>query len=488
MLVLRSAQPAAGRVCIGCSEGPAAPIFLLRHDVHLPDDGEVEVRCRIERLPLPAGPVLPVGRRVPRPRRAARLAAGGVVRRGRPRPRRRPARHRPPVAGPRRRPLGRRHAVRCAVHRRTGPRCCSSACPPASAVRPGRWRPSCRPSAASPTGSSPARRRDGSSSWSRTRAAPSGTCRSCPSAGASGRCAGRGRRCGSPRSPSGTAGELAAIHANGLKELSLSLPAAFVSRVPLVVWVHNFALPPSVRWFGWLWRLVLPRCDVRWAAVSPLARDLAVDAGLATADEVEIVPNPIDPDDVVAPEHLGGDPVTVAYLGAPRQYKGFDLLPDIIAELGDRVPVRWLVFSRQTDDDLDATWQRLRAMAGNGRRVDRGQVPRRARRCTPVVTSSCARRCSTRSAGWRPRRCSTASPSSAATCRRSATCSATTRPGCSSRSATPTAAATAVGRLVRTTRCGPASARPAAPGGGLRPGDRAPAAPRPLRDHVRADA
>ena len=55
MLVLRSAQPAAGRVCIGCSEGPAAPIFLLRHDVHLPDDGEVEVRCRIDHLPLPRG-------------------------------------------------------------------------------------------------------------------------------------------------------------------------------------------------------------------------------------------------------------------------------------------------------------------------------------------------------------------------------------------------------------------------------------------------
>jgi ABC-type polysaccharide/polyol phosphate transport system ATPase subunit len=54
-LVLRSAQPAAGRVCIGCSEGPAAPIFLLRHDVHLPDDAEVELRCRIERLPLPRG-------------------------------------------------------------------------------------------------------------------------------------------------------------------------------------------------------------------------------------------------------------------------------------------------------------------------------------------------------------------------------------------------------------------------------------------------
>ncbi|MET0146510.1 MAG: ABC transporter ATP-binding protein [Ilumatobacteraceae bacterium] len=54
-LVLRSSQPAAGRVCIGCSEGPASPIFLLRHDIHLPDDGEVEAHCHIEHLPLPRG-------------------------------------------------------------------------------------------------------------------------------------------------------------------------------------------------------------------------------------------------------------------------------------------------------------------------------------------------------------------------------------------------------------------------------------------------
>jgi glycosyltransferase involved in cell wall biosynthesis len=169
--------------------------------------------------------------------------------------------------------------------------------------------------------------------------------------------------------------QLTAIHANGLKELSLSLPAALFSRVPLVVWVHNFAIPPSVRWFGWLWRLVLPRCHVRWAAVSVLARDLAVDARLASADEIEIVPNPIDPDDVVAPEHLGGGPVSVAYVGAPRQYKGFDLLPDIIAALGDQVPVRWLVFSRQTDADLDSTWQRLQAIAGNGHLSIEGKFP-----------------------------------------------------------------------------------------------------------------
>jgi phosphatidylinositol alpha-mannosyltransferase len=184
---------------------------------------------------------------------------------------------------------------------------------------------------------------------------------------------------------------LAAIHANGLKEMSMSLPAAFVSRVPLVVWVHNFALPPSVRWFGWLWRLLLPRCHVRWAAVSTLARDLTVDAGLATTEQIEIVPNPIDPSDVLATERTVSEGVAVAYLGAPRQYKGFHLLPDIIDSVGPSVPAQWLVFSRQTDDDLDATWQRLRAMAGNGRVSIEGKFPDVRKvyaRCDVVVCPS----------------------------------------------------------------------------------------------------
>jgi glycosyltransferase involved in cell wall biosynthesis len=159
---------------------------------------------------------------------------------------------------------------------------------------------------------------------------------------------------------------LTAIHANGLKELSLSLPAAFLGRVPLVVWVHNFLLPPSVRLFGPLWRRLLPRCDVRWAAVSPLARDLVVDAGLAHAGDVMIVPNPIDPADVLAgPPRLAHDPVAVAYLGAPREYKGFQFLPDIVQAVEAAAPeaaLQWLVFSNPTDDDLATTWDRLLAL------------------------------------------------------------------------------------------------------------------------------
>jgi hypothetical protein len=54
VLALRATQSFAGRVCIGFSEGPASPIFLLRRDMHLSDD-EVTARCWIERLPLPRG-------------------------------------------------------------------------------------------------------------------------------------------------------------------------------------------------------------------------------------------------------------------------------------------------------------------------------------------------------------------------------------------------------------------------------------------------
>jgi glycosyltransferase involved in cell wall biosynthesis len=168
---------------------------------------------------------------------------------------------------------------------------------------------------------------------------------------------------------------LSAIHANGLKELSLSLPAALVSRVPLVVWVHNFAVPPSVRLFGWLWRAALTRCDVRWAAVSPLARDVAVGARLAAANDVVIVPNPIDADDVVAPARHASDTVSVAYLGAPRKYKGFELLPAIVERSQRLVSAQWLVFSHQTDDDLDATWQQLRTMAEDGLVSLEGKFP-----------------------------------------------------------------------------------------------------------------
>lgn len=154
---------------------------------------------------------------------------------------------------------------------------------------------------------------------------------------------------------------ITAIHANGLKELSLSVPAALLSRRPLVVWIHNFALPPSIRFFGWLWRLLLPRIDVRWSAVSPLACSLATDVGLTTPEAVTIVPNPIDPAEIVTSQRVPAARPRAAYLGAPRGYKGFAFVPDIVERTRDAVD--WLIFSNQTDEDLADAWDRLRAMA-----------------------------------------------------------------------------------------------------------------------------
>jgi glycosyltransferase involved in cell wall biosynthesis len=164
---------------------------------------------------------------------------------------------------------------------------------------------------------------------------------------------------------------LAVMHANGLKEMSLSICAAALSGVPLVVWVHEFNLPPSVLRLGRLWRVLLRRIDVQFATVSPLSRDLVARAGLVDADDVEVVPNPIDPADVLARPRAEDDPdpdagderVRVAFLGTPLGYKGFQYLPDMVRLTTAEAPVRWLIFSRQTEETLDEVWEELRAMA-----------------------------------------------------------------------------------------------------------------------------
>jgi hypothetical protein len=53
-IVLQKNTGRPARVCIGVSEGPAAPIFLLDHHIDV-GEGEVEVRCALDHLPLPRG-------------------------------------------------------------------------------------------------------------------------------------------------------------------------------------------------------------------------------------------------------------------------------------------------------------------------------------------------------------------------------------------------------------------------------------------------
>ena len=121
-----------------------------------------------------------------------------------------------------------------------------------------------------------------------------------------------------------------AIHANATTGLYVAFVAAVVSRVPLVVWVHDSV---STTWglrLGGL-RHLLPR--VRWLAVSEAGRQVLVRNGLCAPSDVIIVPNPIDAASVVARDRPpAADPheVRVGFLGSATDAKGFDLLPAVI--------------------------------------------------------------------------------------------------------------------------------------------------------------
>jgi glycosyltransferase involved in cell wall biosynthesis len=152
---------------------------------------------------------------------------------------------------------------------------------------------------------------------------------------------------------------IAAIHVNGPEELNVVAPAARVFRVPVVLWSHAREVSPWMRRLSWLWPHVLR--DVKFAAVSPLARQVLVDGGLARSDEVEIVPNPIDPGDVVGVPD-GHDGLVVGYLGSDAAYKGFQFLPAIIGAVGD-VSVKWLVFADQHPSSDSIPWNELRRLS-----------------------------------------------------------------------------------------------------------------------------
>ena len=462
--MLVAAQPpssSAGRVCIGFSEGPASPIVLLRHDVHLPDDDESSARCRDRAAPAPPGPLLPVARRVRGQGRAARLAAGRPLRRDRARPRRGPGGHRPAVAGPRGRPLGRRprHVTHSADSRPTvlfvsvptGDRRVDAVAgqrPVATLdgrrrADPGRAGPGPLRRAGRPTsGSAETATAD---RLHRPRFRP---LRRAWSVGAASPCSlWRHRR------------RLTAIHANGLKELSLALPAAFLGRVRLVVWVHNFLLPPSVKLLGGVWRRLLPRMRRplgRGVAAGPRPRGRA--PGWWPRRRRRDRPQPDRPGRRLAPDPARAGRRTrspSAYLGAPREYKGFQFLPDHRRGRTRPAPTAGAL-AGVLPPDRRRPGPDMGPAAGDGGRTGRACRSRASSptsaRPTSAATSWSARRCSTRSAGWRPRPCSTACPWWAATCRRSATCSGTTRPACSSRSGDVEAAAKAVVRAGRRPR------------------------------------
>ncbi|MCA1735703.1 MAG: glycosyltransferase family 4 protein, partial [Actinobacteria bacterium] len=154
-----------------------------------------------------------------------------------------------------------------------------------------------------------------------------------------------------------------AIHANATKGLYLAAPAAIVSKVPLVVWVHDSVSTTWGKRLGPLLRRLLPQ--TRWLAVSATARDVVVANGLCPADRVIIVPNPIDASDVVATSRdapVSGT-ITVGFLGAVTEAKGFDLLPEVMSLTAD-LPITWKLFVTRDNRAGREVWERIDSLAG----------------------------------------------------------------------------------------------------------------------------
>jgi len=151
---------------------------------------------------------------------------------------------------------------------------------------------------------------------------------------------------------------LSAIHANAITGLNLSTPAAILTQRPTVVWIHD---PVGSRWgtrLGPVLRKLLPKLEL--AAVSATAESVAVENGLCDPGDATIVPNPIDPTEVVAPDRKTGEtPLHIGILGGASHRKGFDLLPDVVEGLAD-LPVTWklYVYLGPSDENRDV-WTRL---------------------------------------------------------------------------------------------------------------------------------
>ncbi len=156
-------------------------------------------------------------------------------------------------------------------------------------------------------------------------------------------------------------GRVKAIHANALTGLNLALPGSLLTKAPTVVWIHDPVGSAWGRRLGpWVKRL-LPR--LRIAAVSRTAETVAVENGLCSEGDANLVPNPISADEVLATGHASdAQTLSIGILGGASHRKGFDLLPEIVSDLQE-LPVRWLLYvSDVVEPDMEDTWAKLEMM------------------------------------------------------------------------------------------------------------------------------
>jgi len=159
-----------------------------------------------------------------------------------------------------------------------------------------------------------------------------------------------------------------AIHANGLVDLALATPAASLLRLPVVVWVHDAGVGDRrVRMLRGVFRWLVPR--ITWVGVSHAAAASLEQFGYVTSSAVEVVPNPIEAEQVIPLARIDeGSEVRVGFLGTDTTRKGFDTLPEIVRML-DGPPVRLLVFARHhlgLPDEVERAWDALEADSRSG--------------------------------------------------------------------------------------------------------------------------
>jgi len=135
------------------------------------------------------------------------------------------------------------------------------------------------------------------------------------------------------------------LHANGMPELLVCLPAVVLLRTPCFLWFHSTSLDRSKR-AGPLLRLLMRFNTIQFAAVSPTAAALLDELGCRTP--IEILPNPFD-NTVICLDRDGASEHRIGFLsGGLDERKGGDVLFDTIRAAIDR-SWHWTIYAPNVD-------------------------------------------------------------------------------------------------------------------------------------------
>ncbi len=130
------------------------------------------------------------------------------------------------------------------------------------------------------------------------------------------------------------------IHANNLSGFNIAALGAYLSRTPVVVWSHASQLSAVSLGMSRFWA---NRLQITWVAVSSAAAELLKESNLASTDAVGVIPNPIDRSSLERRPSRG---ITVAYLGGPAPFKGYQLVADVVRLLQEE-SISWLIVAGQ---------------------------------------------------------------------------------------------------------------------------------------------